>query len=147
MVVVTSPGIEMRRHCAGPSSGDVANRGDDIELAHAEGGDDDGDEGEQDADARGDDDAAWLDVLGEVEAEGSEGGVQDGNHAERDEDSRGGPNDGRPEVVGEPLREEGLHQVAALHSHGAGDAHLRLPLLREHHEDEEDEQDARDDGE
>ena len=52
------------------------------------------------------------------------------------------PIGGGDEVVGRPLVEERLHEVAPLGADGPGHAHLRPPLGGQHHEDEEDQQDA-----
>ena len=48
----------------------------------------------------------------------------------------------RHEVVGRALEQEGLHEVAAPGADRAGDAHLGAALGGEHHEDQEDQQDA-----
>ena len=53
----------------------------------------------------------------------------------------------RQQAVDHAFAHEHLHKVAALHTHGAGNAHFAAPLCREHDEDQEDEDDARQHGE
>ena len=52
------------------------------------------------------------------------------------------PTSGGEQVVGEALEHEQLHEVAAAGADGPRDAELAAPLGREHHEDQEDQQDA-----
>ena len=50
------------------------------------------------------------------------------------------PNDGRADAVDRAFGDEHLHELASAHPDGAGHAHLRFPLRRQHLENEEDEQ-------
>ena len=111
--------------------------------AHLHRGDDDGDEGEDDAEAVADDERPRRDVrldevevVAEAEPEEADDQRQRRGHAERRADRAG------DQVVGHALGDEGLDEVAALGADRAGHAHLRLSLGREHHEDHEDQHDA-----
>jgi hypothetical protein len=55
--------------------------------------------------------------------------------------------DGSNESIYDPLEDEHAYYVAPLCAHGTGDAQLRFPFRRQHDKDEEDEQNARCDGE
>ena len=58
-----------------------------------------------------------------------------------------GTDNRRPQTVEGALGQEGPHQVAALHADRPGDAHLALPLRRQHGEDQEYQQQPDADGE
>jgi hypothetical protein len=68
-------------------------------------------------------------------------------HEVRHTDAEDGADGGGDEVVGGALVDEGLYEMAALRSNGAGHTHLRATLSGEHHEDQEDQQNASGHGE
>ena len=121
--------------------GRAADRGDDVQPAHAPGRDRHDDEREQHAERVGDDQAAQRHGLLDVEPRGVERVGHHRDHRERHADAERGAEQRGPQVVGEPLEDEQLHEMLPAGADRAGDAELGAPLRGEHHEDQEDQQD------
>ncbi len=123
--------------------GQLADSRDDVDVARLEGGEDNGDEGQNNAQAVADDDGCGRDLHldeGEVVASGSL--EEDIDEQPRGEDPGRDANHAGEQRVGHPFGEEGLHDVSALGADRTGHAHFGAALGREHHEDHEDEHHA-----
>ena len=73
--------------------------------------------------------------------------VEEVHHDVPEAETREGPERRRDDGVERPLEGERRQEVRPKEADRARDAELRLPLLREHHEDVHDEEDAREDAE
>ena len=119
----------------------VPDRGHDVHPAHAPGGQPHDHEGEEHADGVRNDDALWTHRVGDLEvACRSEGAGHDEHHQVGDSDPDERAERGREQSVGGPFEEEHLDEVAAPRADCTGDSELSPPLGREHHEDEEDQE-------
>ena len=122
---------------------EAAHGGDDVDRRHLDRRDDDGDEGERDAEAVADHERLPRDVCrDEVEVVAQRELQEHDDQAERGGDAQGRADGAGDQVVRHAFGDERLHEVAALRADGARHAHLRLTLGREHHEDHEDQHDA-----
>src|SRR5690606_22911078 len=120
---------------------DVPHGGDDVDAADLPGGADDRDEGDDDAQAVGDDEAARLDVRLDVEVV-TDDVLQAGGDAHRRDDSQRRADESSENGVARALGDELLDELAALLPDRAGHAHLGAALGGEHGEDQDDQQDA-----
>ena len=123
---------------------EVADRGHDVEAAHAVGRERHHDERQQDAEADGDHHARPLDVERERDAlvEAAEDARQHADHQRGDADPEQRPDHARGQRVSGAFEQEHLGQVPALEADRAAHAHLGAALGGEHDEDQEDEQHA-----
>jgi len=127
--------------------GQVADGRYDVEPADAPGREAHRQEGDDRAQAEGDHDATQLDVALQAEAARAKQAGHDRDHAQSHADAQQHADQRCAEVVGVALKQELFDQVAALGADGARHAHLGAPLGGQHHEDQEDQHDARGDRE
>ncbi len=131
----------------------VADRGDDVEVADAQAGEEDGEEGDEQPGRGGHekrgafgverDGQIIVEQVGEGRRRPVEAPDQDGG----DPQAHQRPDQGREQAVGVALVDEETHQSGALEGDGAQDAKLPLTLLGEHRVDVDDQEYPREDGE
>ena len=149
--------IEGGAHVAAPGGGlgvrrdgrwQVADGRDDVQTARPYGSEEDHDERRDHTDTERDDQAAEGEAYPQLEPQPLlRDRVHHRHHHEGHTDARDQADQRRAQVVAHPLGQERLDQVAAFRPHRARNPHLRLPLRRQHDEDEEDQQDPRRDRE
>ena len=120
--------------------GDVADGADDVQAAHAPGGDQDDGEGEYHAEAEGYDDVLGARSEADVEALAGEGLAEHAHHQPADPDAEHAAYGARDHGVHRPLEGEHAHQVPPPHPDGPRDAELVLAFGGEHDEDQEDQE-------
>ena len=124
--------------------GQVADRGDDVDDAHAPRGERDDDERQQHAERVRDDDALPADGVDDVErfVPSATARPTPATIANETATPSAAPIARGDDVVHRALEEERLDEMAASGADRAGDAHLGPALGGEHHEDQEDQEDA-----